>query len=326
MRLYAAAVLVLLLAAGARTHAGLGEVAGSVLGPPAGRAGVSRAVVPAEPPTDYRADVQPDEAAWWTGTVQLDNLTGNYSRGDNTVYIEHQYLPPNTDKTRHGWLKFNTTVIPDVAIIDSARIAYLVMYRELSVYVSFTQLTADPVGTGSEELFDLITDGASCGDDRLGLVQDTTELNATGLAHIAATLGQDWTAFGVCGTNLGGIIQRRAWIAGWNNAPRSDAPHLIVDYHYAGAVAEKNLDVGPVDFAPSANPVRPGPVEFRWSQATEGSARLTVYSAAGERVDEQSLTPGVRSARLDLAAAAPGVYVAVLRSAARALSERLVVR
>ncbi|MEO0102745.1 MAG: hypothetical protein ABIK81_03485 [candidate division WOR-3 bacterium] len=200
--------------------------------------GTITAILTPLPESEIEEQLWPDYENWWTGFVQHDRLNNTYARSDNLIKLEYLYTMGIEEKVRSGWMKFNTSSIPDGSIILSASLRYLVCYFEMMVELQVTALTIDPVTAQPEELFHAIDEGLECAYRTIGRIYDTTDLNAAGAAHIQNTLGQDWVAFGLRGGNFRGILTRKAWITGWNTTPPTDRPHLAVTYQPPQGIGE----------------------------------------------------------------------------------------
>ncbi len=257
--------------------------------------------------TDDWRTVGTDSSPYCTGTCVRDEVNNLHGKTDNAIKVEHIVWlgTPRAETTRCGWMKFNTTAIPDNAVILTARIRYLVHYWEMSFNFRFTALNVDPVGTGARDLYQAITDGPVCADLPMGRLWETTYVNTAGVQHIQNSLSRNWVAFGLVGYNWSRILTERAWITGWNNNPRADSPWLDVDYSLtgaeeppAGALSEPHrrptIVRGVLWLSPS-----PLPSPSR-GEGKEGRAELLDIS--GRSVME--LRPGAN----DVRHLAPGVY------------------
>ncbi|MEO0085033.1 MAG: hypothetical protein ABIK37_00190 [candidate division WOR-3 bacterium] len=173
-----------------------------------------------------------EQAPYWTGTCTRDEINNLHGKSDNAIKVEHIVWlgTPRAETTRCGWMKFNTSPIPESAVIVAARIRYLVFYWEMSFNFRFTAVNTDPVSTGAPGLYAAIRDGAVCADLPMGRLWDTTELNSVGVQHIQNSLSRNWVAFGLWGYDWSHVLTERAWIIGWNNNPRADSPWLDVEY------------------------------------------------------------------------------------------------
>jgi len=252
-------------------------------------------------PSLYEHVAWPDTFSYWTGTAICDNVHGLYGRSDNVVKVEHiVWLQPVAETTRCGWMKFNTGGIPDDATITRAELRYLVHYFEMSFDLLVTALNVDPVSASGRTLYDATRDGTVCADRPMGRIWDTTELNSSGVAHVQGSLGRDWVAFGLWGYGWSSIITKRAWITGWNVQPRTDRPHLVVEYELTGVNEAPAAAAGTGPMLPTVAPRSAVPV--RLAQA----ATLRLYDARGRLAAEQRAPAG--SSRLDLGRLPPGVY------------------
>jgi hypothetical protein len=262
--------------------------------------GTFTAIITAGSSLDQEAELWPDAADWWTGFVQNDRLNGTYGRADNMIKLEYLYTMNIEDKIRSGWMKFNTSSIPDGSVVTRASLRYLVSYFEMTVYFAVSRLTLDPVPADPQELFDAIADGDVCAEREIGRIYDTTDLNSTGAAHVQNTLGQDWVAFGLYGTNFRGVISRKAWILGWNTTPPSDRPQLAITYEPPQSIEEKPPDeTRRTNAVPSV--VR-GVLELEVGSKQYTACRAALLDISGRKVLD--LKPGAN----DVSRLAPGVY------------------
>uniref|UniRef100_A0A7C4CBV1 Uncharacterized protein n=1 Tax=candidate division WOR-3 bacterium TaxID=2052148 RepID=A0A7C4CBV1_UNCW3 len=253
-------------------------------------------------PTDEWHAVGTDTAPYWTGTCTRDEVNNLHGKSDNVIKVEHivRLGTPPAETTRCGWMKFNTTSIPDGATIRAARIRCLVFYWEMSFDFQFTAVNSDPVSTGARDLYQAIADGTACADRPMGRLWDTTELNTAGVAHIQNSLSRNWVAFGLRGYGWSRILTERAWIAGWNNNPRADSPWLDVDYSVT-ALSEPGSGSHPsVLSAPTV--VKGAFVLPASSVVTSRQSSCSLLDASGRCVAE--LKVGAN----DVRHLAPGVY------------------
>ncbi|MBM3315561.1 hypothetical protein FJY71_06960 [candidate division WOR-3 bacterium] len=250
--------------------------------------------------TDDWHTVGTDTSPYWTGTCTRDEVNNLHGKSDNVVKVEHIVWlgTPPAETTRCGWMKFNTTSIPDSASILAARIRYLVHFWQFSFNFRFTALNVDPVGSGARSLYEAIAGGAVCADLPMPRLWDTADLNATGVAAVQNSLGRNWVAFGLWGYDWSGVLTEKAWITGWNNSPRADSPWLDVDYTLS-ALAESS--------GPSHPSVPPVPSIVRGVLLLPPSPltlRSSLFDRSGRAV--ASLCPGPN----DVSSLAPGVYFA----------------
>ncbi len=123
------------------------------------------ALITAAPP-DAEYTVGTDTLPYWTGTCTRDDVNELYGKSDNTIKVEHIIwtgVPP-AETTRCGWVKFNTSSIPDSATILRARIRHMVHFWQFSFDFQFTAVTVDPVTASARTLFPAIEDGTVCAD------------------------------------------------------------------------------------------------------------------------------------------------------------------
>jgi hypothetical protein len=251
--------------------------------------------------TDEWHTVGTDTAAYWTGTCTRDEVNNLHGKSDNIVKVEHIVWlgTPPAETTRCGWMRFNTTPIPDNATIIAARIRYLVFHWEMSFDFQFTAVNADPVSTGARDLYAAIRDGVVCADLPMGRLRDTTDLNVAGVAPIQNSLGRNWVTFGLWGYGWSHILNERAWITGWNNNPRADSPWLDVDYSVA-SVAELGSQSHPD--SPFGSPIVRGVLSAPASGVAR-QASSALLDISGRKVLD------LHAGANDVSRLAPGVYL-----------------
>ncbi len=135
----------------------------------------------------------PQHEQYWTGRAM--NSTQGFSK--HNADLMYGKDPP--DDKWQGWVKVDVTGIPDNAVILSASLWYYVVAQsDPGPSTSVTLVGCDPVAAGPDELWAGIVSGVMVAPEAVtpdGWVE--RELNADGLAGVAAGLAQDWVAFGV---------------------------------------------------------------------------------------------------------------------------------
>lgn len=265
--------------------------------------------------TDDWHAVSTDSSPYWTGTCVRDEVNNLHGKTDNVIKVEHIVWsgPPRAETTRCGWMKFNTAAIPDSAVILAARVRYLVHFWQMNFNFRFTTVDVDPVSTGARDLFAAIGNGTTCADLPMGRLWDTTDLGDAGVQHIQNSLSRNWVAFGLWGYGWSRIMTERAWVTGWNNNPRADAPWLDIDYSLT-ALAESGGT--PLPSVPPVQAIVRGVLCL--PRSLSPSIPIVLLDASGRRV--LGLKPGPN----DVSRLTAGVYF--VRSAPGAMRRVVVTR
>ena len=165
----------------------------------------------------------PDEFA--TGTI-FDDRTG---WGDTTTYIVTGRSPEFSKKLASGWVRFDTSIIPDVAVIKSIKFSFNVYKREGDTcQVNLIQLSHDPMYSGYHVTwFDLKYGSRYAVDIPLSSGLHEMRLHSDANGQLQRQLRSDWFAVGFVTDESTEKSSGFSYIHGWDTNER---PYIEVEY------------------------------------------------------------------------------------------------
>ncbi len=274
------------------------------------------------------------EYEYATGYASTDG--SQYAKtGVGLIKVECEVsLQPPSRIERVGWAKFDLASLPESVHITGVALARVIAYFELTMGLSYRTLTADPVVTNAQPLYQAIQGGSVCYDGERGRLFDTIDLGAIGIQHVQQALNRHWVAFGIVGTGYSNIVTKRVWIIGWNNQPRSDSPWLLVTYAPPSAVREPKPARSAVGLSVVPNPVADGFVLLRTEtggrlnpEQGHGQVSVRLFDALGHQLLQTAVSIGsTADARLDLRKIPAGSYFLSVEAAGQKTVEKLVIR
>ncbi|MFO7638189.1 MAG: T9SS type A sorting domain-containing protein, partial [bacterium] len=281
--------------------------------------------------SDHEREVETFEEYFATGHCAYNGSQyGKNDMGLIKVELEVVLQPPSATE-RVGWMKFDTSTLPDSVEYTWVQLCYVVTYFEHSMGLAITCLNEDPITTGAQALYNAIYNSEVCAMGPMGRAVSYMELGPIAARHVQNSFSRGWVAFGMVGYDYSSIITKRGWTIGWNASPRENAPRLIVTYEPPSGVAEPAPVPDPAGFTVFPNPVSGGTATLRFAgkQVSGWSdGQVTVYDVRGSAVFSTRLTghSAAGSVPLDLRALGPGVYLVRVEAGSFTATRKLVVK